>query len=229
MGKGCVLLLTAALALAAAPASALAGSGNAATTQTYVQANLKLVQSGVAKLGQGRAALQSARRRIEGECKNAAFDSPQNPQSTELSNEIIGAIVLPTLQTGKPDLLKFIGAAGGLRWSNSKLTSAIRIYVGKLKVMATLAAPNVCADVRAWVASGYTTLTPSTIQFDKQFMPNWVAVGETPTSLLAPFAASSQRGALRRTMQLENQLIEFEAIDGVNTWDAVMESLGLSP
>jgi hypothetical protein len=229
MGKGCVFLLTAVLALAAVPASALAGSGNAATTQAYVQANLKLVQSGVAKLGQGRAALQSARRRTEGECKNAAFNSPQNPESTELSNEIIGSIVLPTLQIGKPDLLKFISAAGGLRWSNSKLTSAIRVYVGKLKVMATLAPPNVCADVRAWVASGYTTLTPSTIQFDKQFMPNWVAVGETPTSLLTPFAAPSQKAALRRTMQLENQLIEFEAIDGVNTWDAVMESLGLSP
>jgi hypothetical protein len=227
MGKGCVLLLTVLLALAAAPASALAG--NATATQKYVQANLTLVQSGVSKIGEGRSALQSARRRIEGECKNAAFDSPQNPESTELSNEIIGSIVLPTLQTGKPDLLKFISAAGGLHWSNSKLTNAIRVYVGKLKVMATLAPPNVCADVRAWVASGYTTLTPSTIQFDRQFMPNWVAVGETPTSLLTPFAASSQRAALRRTTQLENQLIEFEAIDGVNTWDALMESLGLSP
>src|ERR1700677_2525575 len=178
MGKGCAFLLTAMLALVAAPAPALAGAGNAATTQTYIQANLKLVESGVAKIGLGRAAMQSAKRRIEGECKSAAFDSPQNPESTELSNEIIGSIVLPTLQVGKPDLLKFISAAGGLHWSNAKLTSAIRIYVGKLKVMATLAPPNVCADVRAWVASGYTTLTPSTMQFAKQFMPNWVAVGE---------------------------------------------------
>ena len=229
MGKRCVLLVTAVLALALAPASALAGSGNAAATQTYVQANLKLVQSGVSKLGQGRVALKSAGRRIEGGCRNAALNSPQNPESTALSNEIIGAIVLPTLQTGKPDLLKFISAAGGLRWSNAKLTSAIRTYVGKLRVMATLAPPNVCADVTAWVASGYTTLTASTIQFDKQFMPNWVAVGETPTPLLTPFAAPSQRAELRRTMSLENQLIEFEAIDGVNTWDAAMESLGLSP
>ncbi len=229
MGKRCVLLLTAVLALALAPASALAGSGNAATTQTYILANLKLVQSGVSKLGQGRVALQSAGRRIEDGCRNAALNSPQNPESTELSNEIIGAIVLPTLQTGKPDLLKFISAAGGLHWSNSKLTNAIRTYVGKLKVMATLAPPNVCADVTAWVASGYTTLTPSTIQFDKQFMPNWVAVGETPTPLLTPFAAPTQRAELRRTASLENQLIEFEAIDGVNTWDTAMESLGLSP
>lgn len=229
MGKGCILLLTAVLALAAAPASALAASGNAATTQKYIQANLKLVESGVSKIGPGRAALQSTRRRIEGQCRNAAFDSPQNPESTELSNEIIGSIVLPALQIGKPDLLKFIGAAGGLHWSNAKLTSAIRVYVGKLKVMATLAAPDVCADVRAWVASGYTTLTPSTIEFDKRFMPNWVAVGETPTPLLTPFAAPSQRAALRRTMSLENQLIEFEAIEGVNTWDALTESLGISP
>lgn len=229
MGKGCGLLLTAALALVGAPASALAGSSDVTTTQKYIQANYKLVQSGVAKLGQGRAALHTARSRIEGECTNAALNSPQNPESTELSNEIIGAIVLPTLQTGKPELLKFIREAGGLHWSNSKLTGAIRGYVGKLKVMATLAPPNVCADVRAWVASGYRTLTATTIQFDQQFMPNWVAIGETPTKLLTPLASSSQKAVLRRTGQLESKLIDFEAVDGVNTWDAAMESLGLSP
>jgi hypothetical protein len=230
MGKG-IAALAALLAVlfAGTPASALAGSSDVAATQKYVQANYRLVQTGVAKLGVGRAALGKARRQIEGECTNAALNSPQNPESTELSDEIIGAIVLPTLQTGKPDLLKFISSATGLRWSNSKLTADVRVYVGKLKVMATLAPPNVCADVRAWVASGYTTLTPSTIQFDKQFMPNWVALGETPTKLLAPLTPRSQKSLLRRTAALESTLIEFEAIDGVNTWDAAMESLGLSP
>jgi hypothetical protein len=230
MGKGIAALVALlAVLLVGAPASALAGSSDVAATQRYVPANYRLVQTGVAKLGVGRAALGKARGQIEGGCKNAALNSPQNPESTELSNEIIGAIVLPTLQTGKPDLLKFISSATGLHWSNSKLTNDVRVYVGKLRVMATLAAPNVCADVRAWVASGYRTLTPSTIQFDRQFMPNWVALGETPTKLLAPLTPSSQKSLLPRTAALESRLTDFEAVDGVNTWDAAMESLGLSP
>jgi len=229
MGKGIVLLVASALALIGAPAAALGASGNVASTEKYIQANFALVQTGTSKLGAARVAITAARRRIEGECSNAAARSPQNPESTELSNEIIGAIVLTAMHIDVPAGTRFIRAAGGLHWSNGKLTSAIRSYVGKLKVLSTLQPPNVCADVRAWVSSGYSTLTTSTIRFDKQFMPNWVALGETPTSLLSPFAGSAQKSLLRRTGQLESQLTEFEAIDGVNTWDSIMEALGLSP
>src|SRR5271154_2374805 len=229
MGKVVVLLCASALALACAPASAPASSGNAASTQKYIQANYTLVRAGTAKLGAVRVALRNTRAQIERECTNAALNSPQNPESTELSNEIIGAIVLAAYRTGIPAGNAYIRAAGGLRWSNSKLTRTISSYVGKLKVLRALALPNVCADVRAWVSSGYRTLTQSTVRFDQQFMPNWVAIGELPTQLLAPYVASNQRSLLRSSNQLEWQLTEFEANDGVNTWSAIMDALGVSP
>jgi hypothetical protein len=229
MGKVGVLIMTAAVALVSAPASALAASGNTAATQKYIQANFSLVQSGVSKLGAAAVALRTTKRQIEGECANAALHSPQNPESTELSNEIIGAIVIAAIRTGIPAGNAFIRAAAGLRWSNHTLTSTIQTYVAKVKVMVTLAPPNVCADLRSWVASGYQTLTASTVRFDQQFMPNWVALGELPTHLLAPYVPSSQRAILHRTGQLESTLVEFEANQGVNTWSEIMDALGVSP
>jgi len=228
VSKAPVLLLTAAMTLLGAPTSALASSGDVAATQKYIQANYALVQAGSSKLPAATAALLAVRRRIEGECPMAAAESPQNPDSTQLSNEIIGAMVTSAYHTDVPAGESFIRAAGGLRWSNHRLTGTVQSYVGKLKVMIALATPNVCADVRAWVASGYQTLPATTVRFDQQFMPNWVAIGELPGSL-APYERPGQKAVLHRTNALEEQLTEFEAGDGVETWGDIMNALVLNP
>jgi hypothetical protein len=223
-----VIFMLAVLAVLAIPASAWAASGNAATTQQYIQANYALVQAGSSKLGAARAALRTVRSQIEGECPRAAAESPQNPDSTQLSNEIIGAMVTSAYHTDVPAGRSFIRAAAGLRWSSHGLTSTVQSYVGKLKVLIGLAPPNVCADVRAWVASDYQTLPASTVRFDQQFMPNWVAIGELPGAL-APYERPSQRAVLHRMNALEEQLTEFEAGDGVETWWNIMNALVLNP
>jgi hypothetical protein len=228
VGKAHVPLLLAAAALLALPAPALATSGDAATTQRYIQANYALVQAGASKLGAARAALRAVRSRIEGECPRAAAESPQNPDSTELSNELIGALVTSAYHTDVPAGESFIRATAGLRWSNRGLTSAVQSYVRKLKVVIALATPNVCSDVRAWVASGYQTLPATTVRFDQQFMPNWVAPGELPAGLAA-YERASQRPLLHRTNALEEQITEFEANDGVETWWNIMNALVLNP
>jgi hypothetical protein len=222
------LLLTAATALLAAPASALGGSGDVAATEKYIQANYALVQAGRAKLGAAAVALAAVKHRIARECPRAAAESPQNEDSTQLSNEIIGAMVLNAYRTGEPAGDRFIRAVKGLRWSNRRLTNTIQAYASKLKVLKALALPDVCADVKGWVASSYKTLPATTVRFDQQFMPNWVAIGELP-ALLAPYEQPSQRGILRRTHQLEVQLTDFEANDGVYTWGDIMDGLVLNP
>lgn len=223
-----VLPALATSALLALPASALAASGDVATTQKYVQANYALVQAGSSKLGAARAALRAVQNQIEGECPRAAAESPQNPDSTQLSNEIIGAMVTNAYHTDVPAGESFIRAAGGLRWSNHRVTSTVQSYVAKLKVLIALQPPNVCADVRAWVASDYQTLPASTVRFDAQFMPNWVAIGEMPGSL-GPYERPSQKAVLHRMNALKEQLTEFEAGDGVETWGDIMNALVLNP
>jgi hypothetical protein len=229
VSKAPVVVVAALTALLAAPGFAMAESPDAAATQRYIQANYALVGAGTSKLGAARAALRAVRSRIEGECPRAAAESPQNPDSTELSNEIIGAMVLNAYHTDIPAGQSFVRAAGGLHWSNRRLTSTIHSYVSKIKVLIALAPPNVCADIRSWVASGYQTLPATTVRFDQQFMPNWVALGELPRALLTPSARGSQRSVINRTNALEDQLIEFEANDGVETWWNIMNALVLNP
>jgi hypothetical protein len=217
------------VALLAAPALALAGPGDVTATQKYIQANYALVQTGNAKLKAVEAAFQNLKGRLGGECANVAAQAPQDEDSTQLSNEVIGAVVLTAYDTDLPAGARFVHAVEGLHWSSRKLTSLLQSYAAKLKVLNTLAVPNVCADVRAWAASGYQTLPASTVKFDRQFMPNWVAIGELPSGLLAPFEGPGQRAVLRRTTQIESKLTEFEAEDGVNTWADIMDTLVLSP
>jgi hypothetical protein len=228
MARRAVSPVIVALALLAAPASSLATSSDAAATQKYIQANYALVQAGSSKLGAARAALRSTQRGIEGECPRAAAESPQNADSTQLSNEVIGAMVTNAYHTDVPAGNRFIRATQGLRWSSRSLTTAVQSYVHSIKVLNALAPPNVCADVRAWVASGYQTLPTTTVRFDQQFMPNWVAIGLLPGGLSA-FEQSSQRGIVRRSNALEEQLTEFEAGDGVETWGNIMNALVLNP
>jgi hypothetical protein len=229
MIRGSILLIATALATANGSASALAGSSDVARTQRYIQANFTLVQAASTKLRVAEATLQTLRRKIGGECPKAAVESPQNVDSEQLSNEIIGAMVIAAYHTGVSAGANFVRVTEGLRWSNHKLTSTIQSYTGKLRVLSTLAAPNVCADVRAWVASGYRTLPASTVRFDQQFMPNWVAIGELPARLLTPYERPGETAVLRRTNQLEARLTDFEAGAGVEIWSQIMDTLVLQP
>ncbi len=223
-----VVTLTAVLALAALPARALAGPADVAATNGYVRANYTLVQAADAKIKSAEAVMGNLRKQIAGECAKAAANSPEDPDSEQLSNEVIGAIVLSAYHTDVPAGTRFVRATQALRWSSHTTTSTVQSYVSKIRVLTKLAPPDVCVDVRAWVASGYRMLPASTVRFDRQFMPNWVAIGELPQQL-TPFERPAEASILRRTGQFEYQITETEANAGVNTWDDIMNTLVLQP
>ncbi len=228
MRRRCIALLLAAVSgLVLAPSAALAGSSDAATTRSYIQANYTLVQSGGARIGRARSILHDVLHQVEGECPQAAAKSPQNSDSTELSEEVIGTMVTSAYRPDLPAINSYIRATQHLKWNSHALTSAVQSYVGKLKTMSALATPNLCADVRAWVASGYTALAPSTIRFDQQFEPSWVGLGELP-ALLRSTERPEEAGLLRRSIQVEQQLSEFEA-EAAETWRELMNALDLEP
>lgn len=222
-------LLAAFVVVALGPADALAGQGDIATTRTYIQANYRLVQLTASKIGPIEATLRDVRSQVLRECPRAAAGSPQDTDSEQLSNEVIGAMVTAAVHLVEaPASRAYVRTAGRLDWSNRALTSAVHAYANKALGLVALAPPKLCSDVESWAASGFRTLPASTAVFAPRFMSVWIAPGELPTSL-AQYETAAERPLLRRTQQLEEKFTEMEARAGVETWGEIMDGLALLP
>ena len=223
-----VLLATLTAAMLA-PAGALAGQGDVAATREYIQANYRLMRLAVSEIRPIEATLRDVSAQIGRECPMAAAESPQDPDSEQLSNEVIGAMVTAAVHlVEKPASLEFVRTAERLSWSDGALTHAVHAYVTKAKGLVALAQPTLCADIGSWAASGFQTLPASTVSFAPRFMSLWIAPGELPAAL-AKYETPAEQPLLRRTNQLERKFTEMEAGAGVETWAGIMNELGLHP
>src|SRR6478672_10326945 len=119
--------LAAALLGASTPSSAAAD--DAAATHAYIHADLRVVQFGAKRIRHGEATLTSLVRRISRECPHAGANSPQNPESTEMSNEVIGLMVTSVIDTDLPSIRAYLREAGRLRWSSSSINRTIKSYL----------------------------------------------------------------------------------------------------
>jgi hypothetical protein len=220
------LPLTAVVVLAGGT-PALAAPADVATTRTYIQANYALVHYAAMRLGTARSLLNGVLNRARADCPSAAAGSPQNPESTMVSYEVIGAMVLAAYHAAQPQIAAYIRVAARSHWSSRTLTSSIHAYAAKLTTLSTLVAPNLCADIRTWSTSGYKSLPASTVRFDQRFVPAWVALGEVPAQL-ASYERPDERGTLQRSSQFEEKLTNFEA-EAVETYGALMNALAVNP
>jgi hypothetical protein len=213
---------------AAVPASAQAGGGNVAVTRAYLEANYRFVQDVASRIRPIEEALHGTLVQVQSECPAAAAGSPEDTNSEQLSNEVIGTLVdtaVPLLV--HPAALRFVLLAGALKWSDRALTRTIHAYVAKLETLATIGVPSLCSDVRVWAASGFHTLPGSTLRFSKRFMSNWVSAGELPAAL-AQYETPSERPLIRRTQHLEGEIADLEARE-VETWGKILNTLKLLP
>ena len=220
------LLAIAALALLL-PSAAFARSRNAAATRAYVDANYALVRVARANLATGKAAIKSLADTVAGECPLAAVDSPQNHDSEQLSNEVVGAIEIAAYQPDKASMLAFAHTVRGLHWTNRELTRMVDGYAAKLEGFTTLAPPAICADVRAWAASGYATLPATTVSFDEGFYADDIEAEEVSLRLLRPYESATEASLLHRTKRLEAPLAEAEA-DAVFDYSKILDALKLN-
>lgn len=220
------------LATAVACVLALAGASqawasDASATAAYLRANYALVAAGHAHLGASIAGYKGVLSKVRSQCPRAGNGSPQNPMSTELSNEVIGTMVLSAGKPDRPAIATYLRAVKGLHWSSGAVTRAVSSYASMLGKLYALQVPDLCGDVHAWSATGYKTLPASTLSFDKIFYPNWVALGLIPPRI-ARFESSQDRGLARSAARFEYQLTNVEA-EAVETWGGVMDTLELWP
>jgi hypothetical protein len=211
--------------LGLAPSAMAAPDGNA--TAAYLHADLTLVRTVAGNIPRSRRALAAGLAHIRAVCPRAAAGSPQNPDSTQLSNELIGTMVLAADRPDIAAIHEFVRRAASLRWANRSLNREAHSYIDQLRTLAALRAPNLCANVSAWRLDGFTTLPATTVHFAPQFMANWVSPGELPPQLAAIENTTARALALHAAL-LEDKIAEFEAA-AVETYTASMNALDLWP
>jgi hypothetical protein len=213
--------------LVALTAAGQAWGSDASSTASYLRANYALVAAGHAHLGASIAGYKGVLSKVRSRCPHAGEGSPQNPMSTELSNEVIGAMVLSAGRPDRPAIATYLRAVKGLRWSSGSVTHAVASYASMLGKLYALQVPDLCGDVHGWAATGYKTLPSTTLSFDKIFYPNWVALGLIPPGI-ARFESSQDRALAKSAARFEYQLTNVEA-EAVETWGDVMDALELWP
>jgi hypothetical protein len=217
----------AALAVSCSVVPGAAQASNSSATSAYVRANYALVAAGKSHLGASVSAYKGVLAKVRRDCPRAAEGSPQNPDSTKLSNEVIGAMVLSAGVPDRPAIATYLRVVKGISWSNGSLTRAVRTYASSLRKLYGLSVPELCGDIRAWKASGYKTLPASTVSFVEVFYPNWVALGLQPSGL-SRFESGSLRSLAHSAARFEYQLTNAEA-EAVETWGDIMNALELWP
>ena len=214
-----------ALALALPPPAA--SGSDASTTETYLRANYALVKVGHANLGKSIAAYKGVLTMVKHSCPRAAAKSPQDPESTELSNEVIGTMVLNAGKPDRPAIKQYLRTVAGLRWSSAKVTREVSRYASSLKKLYDLSVPDLCGDVKAWATGGFKSLPASTLSFEEVFYPNWVALGLVPPGI-SRFESGGSRSLAKAAERFEYQITNVEA-EAVETWGDIMNELELNP
>jgi hypothetical protein len=228
MERRAVATLLAASALALAPSAASAGQSDVASTGALARATDVLVRAATPEVHRGLAAAERYASTTASQCPLAAEGSPQNHEAEQLDDEVIGAMTVTGYRVAAPEIATFARSARGLHWSNGRLTHAVKRFTTKLAGLSKLATPDVCGDIKAWAASGYTTVPASTVAFDQHYYKVDPEAEEVPliVRLASPYATPAEVPVLHRVERLETKLGEAEA-QAVESYSRLIMALNL--
>jgi hypothetical protein len=220
------IIIAALLALGVAPAGALAGSGNAAATHAYIEANFKLTRAAEASVAPVQAKIVAFDKQLAQECPKAGTGGPEDNESQKVSHEAADALWSLSYGADAGQIRAFAKTVDSLSWSNPKLTRIARHYAKTLEGLAALPLPDLCTNVREWKASDFRTIPAATLQLDERAE---ALEGHTiPPQLLAPYERPADRGIVAETTRLETKLEHTETVVGFSDWDMLLETLGLN-
>jgi hypothetical protein len=219
-------LLAMTLALLLAPTQAAgATAADVAATHAYIRANYALAQAAVAGLASAQANVESYSKKIAKQCRGAGAGALQDEASQRLTYEVAGALWSVTFGTAAGPIGAFAHTVSALRWSNGRLTRMARSYARTLSGLANLRRPNLCGDVQAWKASGFSAIPASTSSFDQHVEA--LEARTIPSRLLAPYEQAGDGALVRRTTHLESELEANQFEVGFDDWLELVETLGL--
>jgi hypothetical protein len=149
------------------PAGALASvrADDAAATRAYLGAAVAYERSAYAEVGASVASIEGRASEIGGECPSVLTYAPRDVVFGELGEEVGTTLFYAGVAPMRATRLGFARAVGQLSWSDHRLTRLVRAGAVEEVAVATVALPDVCADIEAWKASAYAALPRSAAGF----------------------------------------------------------------
>jgi hypothetical protein len=157
--------------MAPSPSIAIARTtrGDATATREYLQLDLKATRAEVKAFPAALAAIGTLREHLQAECpgvlagesKPAAGEKPSS-SAVAIADEVDGAVFGAAEHTEYQLRRGFAHAVSRLAWSDGSLTRLVHSYAAAELAQSQLAVPDLCADLRAWVASGRQTVSAAT-------------------------------------------------------------------
>jgi hypothetical protein len=216
-----------ALAVAVAPAGAAAASSrDIASTHAYLTADYAVLHTTVGGWSRVESAIGKLDAKFGAECPHVGAGSPQSEEEQKLSLEVAGALWATGYHTNAGAAQSFVKAVGHLTWSNPATTRAARSLTKGLTEMTKLGVPPLCADVRAWAASGYDAVPADVTRYAK--LAEAIEVKQIPHRLLAPFLQGSDRSLAAQDERLNTRFEELEFQHGQDQWNRLLEVLSLN-
>ena len=221
-----LLTTTLALAIGMAPQQAFAAPQDVAATHAYIEANYTLAKAMVARVAPAQKKILALNRKLASECPNVGAGSPENEASQPISHEVAVALWSISYGLSAAPVHRFQQAVGRLRWSNPATARAVAKYARNLHDIASVPLPNLCADVRAWTATGFQVIPVGVVPLVERV--EGIVLKSIPSRLLAPFERGGDAAMVKRTARLEQKIEEFEFLVGQGDWIRVLETLGLN-
>jgi hypothetical protein len=222
-------LLALAAALAATTGTAQAKPSDLTPTRLYIQADYTLNRSAKAHQAVAEASIRVFTRQLGRECSKVAAGAPQDTEAEQIYEEIVSAVTGMVYHSDSAAIARFASAVEGLRWSSAKLTRTVHSYAARLRALAALPVPDVCADARTWVATHYTALPASTTVAVQRLKAGEMGATEVSLGLFAPYEQPAEASTVAATKHLEEGLQEAEATQGTGDISRLVGVIGLNP
>jgi hypothetical protein len=222
----CLAIALTVLAVGAAPAGASETQQDIISTHVYLVAAYTALHAVVSKWSSVEADIHRLDNSVRAECGGVAAGSPQSEEEQKLSYEVVGALWATSYHADATILQRFLETVDPLAWSNPAITRGARAYARSLHAMAALPVPNICADVRSWIAGGFKVVPADTQQFDRRVEA--IEIKELPRKLLSPYLRPADNALLTRVERAAHKFEELEFVHGQGAWDTLLEVLSLN-
>jgi hypothetical protein len=144
-----------------------------------------------------------------------------------MSHEVAVALWSIAYGSAAGPIKTFANAIRPLRWTNARMNRAARVFVANLTALAAIPLPDLCGDVGAWRATGFTTIPRQVSELDGRVES--LELPEIPWRLIAPYERRGDAGLVAYIRRAERKIAEAEFVLGQSDWYQLLQTLGLPP